>query len=166
MAMHTTQWRSFQENGQRYRICATFGWHLIPSNKEPYFSITGEIQRSQKKYWTEDTCGCIHKDIEKHFPELKSAIRWHLVGKVYGPMHYVANAKYWWDVAHGRISRDKFLREEPISIFKNHVVFGALEDDKMPNENENIETWCLNRLPRLIELCHKEIEEVTNKVLF
>lgn len=37
--------------------------------------------------------GCLHDDIAKWFPELRSLIRWHLVSTD-GPLHYIANTVY------------------------------------------------------------------------
>lgn len=56
------------------------------------FSITGEIWLVGKRSDCE-TCGCIHDDIAKHFPELAPFIKWHLTSSD-GPMHYIANTVY------------------------------------------------------------------------
>lgn len=55
------------------------------------FSITGEIRIPGHR--DVETCGCIHEDIAKAFPELAPLIKWHLVSSD-GPMHYVANTMY------------------------------------------------------------------------
>ena len=58
------------------------------------FSITGDIRKAGT---TSDyhyiSGGCIHSDIEKHFPELSHLIKWHLVSSD-GPLHYIANTTY------------------------------------------------------------------------
>lgn len=58
------------------------------------FSITANIykrgQRSDRDYITG---GCLHDEIEKHFPELAHCIKWHLCSTD-GPLHYVANSLY------------------------------------------------------------------------
>lgn len=46
------------------------------------------------KRWVEDSGGCIHDEVAKHFPELAHLIKWHL-SSTDGPMHYVANTVYW-----------------------------------------------------------------------
>jgi hypothetical protein len=58
-------------------------------NEEPYFSITGEIYKNQKlaEY------GCIHEEIEKHFPYLKKYIKWHLCSTK-EPIYYLENTLY------------------------------------------------------------------------
>jgi len=38
-------------------------------------------------------CGCQHEEIEKHFPDLRKYVKWHLCSSD-GPMHYVANTVY------------------------------------------------------------------------
>lgn len=58
------------------------------------FAITGEIRDPRVR---QDngivSCGCIHDEIEKHFPELAHLIKWHL-SSTDGPMHYIANTVY------------------------------------------------------------------------
>lgn len=55
------------------------------------FAITGEIRRPGARDC--DSCGCIHDEIAKHFPELAHLIKWHLTSSD-GPMHYIANTLY------------------------------------------------------------------------
>jgi hypothetical protein len=50
------------------------------------------IHSSGKTVWL-SSCGCLHNEIKKHFPELKHLIKWHLVSSD-GPMHYLANTLY------------------------------------------------------------------------
>ena len=56
------------------------------------FSITGEIWLKKRTRDCE-TCGCIHEEIEKHFPQLKHLIKWHLMS-THEPMHYIENTVY------------------------------------------------------------------------
>lgn len=65
-------------------IEVTFGMNQI-KDQDPYFSITGQTRHS---------CGCLHEEIAKYFPEYASLIKWHLFSPVTGPMHYKANALY------------------------------------------------------------------------
>lgn len=60
------------------------------------FSITADIS----KYKSMSTLGsaflaggCLHEEIEKHFPEYKPLIRWHLTSTD-GPMHYIPNTVF------------------------------------------------------------------------
>lgn len=58
------------------------------------FAITGTItDQSIRGRDKTDMCGCIHKEIEKYFPEFKHLIKWHLMSSE-APMHYVANSLY------------------------------------------------------------------------
>jgi hypothetical protein len=78
------------QNGLSYRITAT-------AELTTYFSLTGDIYRwfdsSNCTAKESITCGCIHDDISKHFPELQPYIKWHLCGLT-EPMHYIANTLY------------------------------------------------------------------------
>lgn len=40
-------------------------------------------------------CGCMHEEISRTHPELREAIRFHLVSQRAGPVHYIENAAYW-----------------------------------------------------------------------
>src|SRR5215472_1957083 len=55
------------------------------------FSITGEIYIPGRRDC--ESCGCLHEEIAKAFPELAPFIKWHLFSTD-GPMHYVANTVY------------------------------------------------------------------------
>ena len=87
-------WKAYTENGQRYRIKAEIRFDDECNNGHNTFAITGEIERlASNGRWMEDSCGCIHEDIAKHFPHLRPFIKWHLTSSDQ-PMHYVANTVY------------------------------------------------------------------------
>jgi hypothetical protein len=87
--------KSFKEDGCNKIIKVTIRFDDECGNGQNSFSITGEILnlslRSRDKT---ESCGCIHEEIEKHFPEFKKFIPFHLMSADEGPMHYVANALY------------------------------------------------------------------------
>lgn len=68
------------------KITVTVRYDDQCGNGHNTFSITGETTVRGR----EDTGGCIHEEIAKHFPELQHLIKWHLVSSD-GPMHYIAN---------------------------------------------------------------------------
>ncbi len=116
-----TGWRII-ENGER-RIRATICYDDECGNGHNSFSITGETQRKGRGgKWEDDTGGCIHDEIEKHFPEYKHLIKWHLVSSD-GPMDYVANTLYYasdkdcWGLRKGEPSRfEKVLKFKDFPI--------------------------------------------------
>ena len=86
----------YVEDGQAYRIYANVRYDDECGNGHNTFSITGEIFRLQINRGGRssfDSCGCLHNDIAKHFPELALFLKWHLMSSD-GPMHYVANTTY------------------------------------------------------------------------
>jgi hypothetical protein len=83
----------YTENGETYRIIANVRHDDECGNGHNSFSVTGEIERKQGSRWVEDSGGCIHDEVAKHFPELAHLIKWHL-SSTDGPMHYVANTVY------------------------------------------------------------------------
>lgn len=86
----------YVEDGQAYRMYANVRYDDECGNGHNTFSITGEIFRLQINRGGRsslDSCGCLHDDIAKHFPELAPFLKWHLMSSD-GPMHYVANTIY------------------------------------------------------------------------
>lgn len=84
----------YTQGGQTYRITAKLRFDDQCGNGHNTFSITGDIDRMGKNgKWYDDAGGCIHEELEKHFPELSKYIKWHLVSTD-GPMHYIANTVY------------------------------------------------------------------------
>lgn len=153
--MKTTTWKEFTEGGRPYRIRATYGIDYPfgnRNNQQPHFSVTGEIERKLGNgRWGEDSCGMLHDDIAKHFPELEPYLKWHLVS-LGEPMHYLANAKYWWEMAMGQRPRDAHEQVHPISAFQSTIVLGGIPGETMPytNDWQDVERWLKDRLPKLM----------------
>ncbi len=82
--------KKFTEQGQEYTIRARVRHDDECGNGHNSFSITGDVFAGGR--W--EMGGCIHEEIEKHFPELKPLIRFHLFDTDGGPMHYLANTVY------------------------------------------------------------------------
>lgn len=86
--------RQYTKRGEKYEITAEADITSL-GNQHPYFSLTADIVRIAKSgRRVEDSCGCLHDEIKKHFPKLAKYIRWHLVS-VDEPVHYLANSLYW-----------------------------------------------------------------------
>jgi hypothetical protein len=65
-------------------------------NEYPYFSLTGEISRNDKRFRDPIiACGCIHDEILHHFPQLAPLAVVHLSAPDGQPIHAEANARYW-----------------------------------------------------------------------
>jgi hypothetical protein len=151
--MIKTPWKRFiGPDGERYKIRAEFGLHAIGS-QAPYFSVTGTIMRqARNNRWVDDRAGQIREDIAKHFPELVPYMPWHLTS-VQGPMHYLENAKYWWEKVLG-ISQweTKPWDTDPAEAFAHTIVLGGLPDDEMPPLDTplpEVMAWLRERFPRL-----------------
>jgi hypothetical protein len=139
----------FTEDGKDHKIIVKYGMSYIRGNSRPYFSITV----SSKEY-----CGCIHDEIALHFPELKPLIQFHLWNDNGLPMHYVANAIYWWEYWQG-LSKWKLekTKEEYFEIFCDHIAL--FPDEVVPVTREEIKPWLENRIPRIQELFNKTMDE-------
>jgi hypothetical protein len=68
----------------------------LEGNSYPYFSITGEIRKTDRRYRDPVImCGAIHEEILRYFPELAPLVQVHLSGPDGQPTHAEANARYW-----------------------------------------------------------------------
>jgi hypothetical protein len=91
----------FTEGRGVFRIMARVRYDDECGNGHNTFSITGAIDRKMaltrggvvEVHWREESGGCIHDEIARHFPELKPLLKWHLCSSD-GPLHYVANTVY------------------------------------------------------------------------
>lgn len=85
--------KRYTENGIPYIIEVDIRYDDQCGNGHNSFSITGTVYEKRKAESCLETCGCIHEEIAKHFPELERYIKWHLCSSD-GPMHYIANTLY------------------------------------------------------------------------
>lgn len=84
----------YTEGGGTYKLTATVRYDDQCGNGHNSFGITGAQYRKRRNgTWEEDSFGCMHETIVKHFPELAPYIKWHLCSSD-GPMHYIANTLY------------------------------------------------------------------------
>lgn len=151
----TTEWRIHEENGNGRHISylrVKYGFQHLQGNRRPYFSITAEeAQRAHGRRtdpvddvpapgkWEVVSCGCLHAAIAQTFPELAGLIKWHLVDDDGTPMHYLANGDYWMQkhlvvfrvFAHCEKEGRRLGEPEPLEVFKQTVVFGAVESDEV-----------------------------------
>lgn len=87
-------------------------------NSYPYFSITGSIKKTDKRYRDPYIMGgAIHEEILKHFPELAPLVEVHLSEPDGVPMYAEENARYWaglskWSDGRPMSPRDNYGRVE------------------------------------------------------
>jgi hypothetical protein len=194
----TTEWRLFNNGGERIRAKYGFDKH---GDQEPYFAVGGEIEGFNGAVWENHSCGCLHDQIAEHFPELAGVIRWHLCTESTGPMHYVANAVHRWSLHCQQTGKIPLAEKEwqrpgkndpdQIEAFKSHVVFGAVEGDKLPELPKkgeptvaakvspwdpdvleeapepqwDIRAWCEARLPALLEAMRSDIAAIDHEAM-
>lgn len=89
-----TDGRSIDGYGPGAVISATICFDDECGNGHNTFSITADVVTpASKRKGDIEAGGCLHKDIERVFPELAPLIKWHLCSTD-GPMHGIANAIY------------------------------------------------------------------------
>jgi hypothetical protein len=84
--------------GEAKRVELTVTAQLVKraGNSYPYFTITGEVKKVDKRYRDPViTCGAIHEVIVEQFPNLAPLVAVHLSAADGQPMHAEANARYW-----------------------------------------------------------------------
>lgn len=160
--MKETPWKEFSKYNEKYRIRARYGidyGFAARYRQAPHFSITAEIKRWTGRSWEEDSGGMLHEEVCKHFPKLAKYIPWHLVS-FSGPMHYSANAKFWYE----KIGKPKEKPYEPDAeeAFKNTIVFGAIPGEKLPVGVPwpEVQRWLLERLPKVMDNFKADMKEL------
>lgn len=86
-------WKEYQEEGETYRIRVKVRYDDECGNRHNTFAITADIQHKRGNRFWDQSFGCQHEEVEKHFPELAPFIKWHLFDST-GPMHYVSNTMF------------------------------------------------------------------------
>ena len=122
-----TPWKPItSSSGEKTRIRITYGWSYIQGNRAPHFHVQYEERDATEIIG----CGLASRElIEEHFPELLKLVRWHLCDTM-EPMHYQANAQYWWELHAGRSDYHNEHGPVPLEAFKNTIVFDALASDQ------------------------------------
>ncbi|OGT57961.1 MAG: hypothetical protein A3E01_07930 [Gammaproteobacteria bacterium RIFCSPHIGHO2_12_FULL_63_22] len=167
--MFKTKSREYVDHGRTHRIIVTYGIDYDfarQHNQAPYFSLTCQIdEKLRNGRWREAGGGADHKSIVKRFPELAPLVQWHLTGTE-GPMHYLANAKYWWEQWKG-ISRweRRPYDPDPLEAFKHTTVWGAVPTDEQFNLHEHelweiVESYLNDRLPALLASFEADMREI------
>lgn len=122
MTMYRTPRRKLNS---RTWISAEFGLHVI-GEQAPYMSLTG-VEWSHATKDQVSACGQIPDLISKAFPELAEVAKWHLCtdGE---PMHYIANARFWWEAYHYVRARQAH-EPDPRNAFASTIHAGVLEGE-------------------------------------
>lgn len=155
------------ESGRDMKIVVKYGFRYIEGNDSAYFSITSDTYESRNGAWKWVSGGCQHNEVAKHFPEIAHLIKYHLFSMT-APMHYIANARYWWRLYTGETEhsnpRTPHLVAEFLSYFKSTVAWGALPEDAdfdlEPDifRTEVIEARLTERLPALMAKFRTDVE--------
>ena len=117
-----TSKRSFSSYEKGATIQAEIRYDDECGNGHNSFAITGTITGY-------GPCGCIHEEIEKHFPELKKYIKWHLMNSD-GPWEYIANTTY---LASNKDCWGR-VKDEPCN-FKKRLYFGGFPIQQKVDKN-------------------------------
>ena len=120
-------------------ITVSYGAHKMGGNPHAYVSVTAEIWRKNANDC--DSCGQLHTEVLEHFPELADLVQLHLVSVDGTPMHYVANAKYWWEIARGEKTTEFQTAEDAARHYRSTVIAGALDEDADLPVPEGPFTW-------------------------
>lgn len=171
--MHEFKYNTVPRRTADGDVCvATVRFDNSCKNAEPSFGITGGIYGPHripyedrivfegKTYWMH-SCGCVHEEIEKTFPELAPFLKFHLSSPS-GPMHYIANGLYhhkmWGNVVAGPPwSEEKYTAERTEAqhreAFCNTILYDADKDPQLPRmvwwDKEEMTAWLEERRPRL-----------------
>ncbi len=116
-------------------------------NSYPYFSITGEIRKTDKRYRDPVIrCGAIHDEILRYFPNLAPLVTVHLSAPDGVPMYAEENARYWAGLS-------KWSDKRPMSPRSN---YGGIEIET----DENGLEWSPKTLASHLQCDEKTAREV------
>jgi len=128
----------WEEKGKKYQITATVRYDDECNNGHNSFSITADIKSTfSGKFWSEESGGCCHEEVARHFPLLAPLIKWHLTSSE-GPLHYISNAVYHAGDkdCHG-LRKGEFRQHKSHGKVQNQGVEGVpLWQIKLPVKNE------------------------------
>ena len=110
------------------------------NNGEPSVTLS-----TGKHRWL-GSCGCLHKKIAKHFPQLAPLIKWHLTSTD-EPMHYIENSLYW---AGKRGYCDGEPNDPPnLENFRSSAVWPEATAETIAQDEETLTAQLRARLPGL-----------------
>jgi len=164
-----TKSREWKSGKADYRLIARYGFEYLQGNSAAHFHVIGDLweRRSGRGRWPVEPfeCGQLTDRILKAFPKMATLTRWHLCDTENGPMHYAANALFWWEKAAGESRFEpRAYDPDPIAAFKSTIVFGALPEDEAfdltpsKGRSEEIAAWLAERLPKLMAQFRADIE--------
>lgn len=110
--------------GQDCRMVVSIRYDDSCGNGHNTFSITGQINSMKG---IDLIGGCLHKEIEKYFPELKHLIKWHLCSSD-GPVHYIANTLYFSNGRKEEFNNFVYLKDNALGIDE---LLGIFDDEKI-----------------------------------
>jgi hypothetical protein len=115
-----------------------------------------------------DFYGGCHELVFKHAPELKELIDLHLTSVDGVPMHYIENAKYWWECATHTSKwsgQEKRSTKECAEIFRKHVLRGALPGDELMPDPESMLGWEKSGIEEFLNKRREPLQAYTQQVL-
>lgn len=112
--------------GESNRLQLTVNAQLVKraGNEYPYFTITGEVRKTDKRYRDPIiTCGSIHEIILEYYPQLAPLVKVHLSAVDGVPMYAEANARYWCGLS-------TYADGSPMGEYKPRMLAQHLQCDK------------------------------------
>jgi len=152
-----TDWRLFDNNKLRMKV-------FFGTTETSKFFIRARIeQKSSLGKWLYLVEGELSYFIKMIFPELENMLKWNCFSQLSGPENYIETTKFWWNYLNSvrSLNENNELLRKTFETFKAHTLLGVIEDDSFPSNDENIEVWCKNRLPKLIEKMKGDVEKTT-----
>ncbi len=157
MSKPILQTKIFEKKGLTYELTVAGGLHKLGGNQYPYFSLTGEIwhvsKRTKKRIGRDcESCGMLHNEILKHFPEFADLAALHLSDNEGAPMHALENGWYWMGKTQYQARNNEILAnhlrislEEASSLnFETKADFSAYIAKQMPRWKEEAEA-CIKK---------------------
>ncbi len=139
-----------------------YGTRKLEGNEHAYVTVTVD--------GGEEFGGCTHDLVLKHAPQLAELVKLHLTYVTGEPMHYIENAKYWWEMATGTSGwtlQYGMTEEDAADNFRKTVNCGVLGMDRsmpQPEDEGGDRPWNLG-IQRILEHRRGLLREYTTEVL-
>lgn len=149
-----TPWRSFEQDGRRFRMKVQYGLDQV--NNPPVFHFNHDVEEKlRNNRW--QSAGTADQNPLHLFPELSFAAKWADFRPGPRPL-YLDNAHYWWEYAHGHRKPGQYderhIAEKAGPRFARTIFLGNLPGDEIGPENPDnwayVRRWLEERHPRLL----------------
>lgn len=111
------------------RVSVDAGLTYIQGNSAPCVSVCVEIVDANGNYHQGSSFGPVHNKALSSWPDILALQEFHMWTVDEGPVHYIENAVYWWELAVGCSGWEHVPSDSAAKRFKNQCAWGTAPGD-------------------------------------